>query len=92
MPLKSMKDAWPSRAAYARERHRTRSPVSEFERSALMKERAAPKSERHLTPGGSIEQSVCRQTEAARETRIGFITKRLERQRMHARDGFNHSR
>lgn len=87
-----MKDAWPSREAYARERQRTRSPVSELERTALMKERATPSAELHLTPGGSIEQSVCRKTEAARETRIGFITKRLDRQRTQARDGFNRSR
>lgn len=70
----------------------TKAPVSDKERDWLTKFRATPVLETHLTPTGSIAKEVHRDVEDAREARITFITKRLDRQKTRARDGFNHSR
>lgn len=91
MPKQSLTRAFagPDRAAFERHNHLTRGPVTQAEHSSLIKARATPDLEPHLTPGGTLEHSVNRKAEADREARIGFINKRLSRQKHRARDGFN---
>ena len=73
MPLKSMKDAWPSRDAYRQERGHTKAPVSELERATLAAFRATPVLEAHLTPMGTVAKEVRHDVETQREARITFI-------------------
>lgn len=92
MTLSNQRAARDLRAAFARDRKRTQQPVSRQEMDTRKAERARPAAGLHHTPGGTTEQSVHTALEAARETRIGFITKRLHRQQSQARDGFNRTR
>mmetsp|Transcript_6949 Transcript_6949/g.11137 ORF Transcript_6949/g.11137 Transcript_6949/m.11137 type:complete len:89 (+) Transcript_6949:1-267(+) len=86
------KNASSIRDAFAREHRLTRGPVSDAERAALIAHRAKPKLEAHPSPDGTILQNVNTQVEADREARIGFIDKRLKRQRDMIRDGFARAR
>ena len=80
------------RDAFERDRRLTRGPVSLNERDALMEQRAKPVLDLHPSPDGTISRLVNTRIEADREARIGFIAKRLARQKTRAQEGFVRAR
>jgi len=91
MPETPMKRAWSARSTQKLDQDAAKAPVSRAERDTLQRFRTTPVLETHLTPMGTVIKEVVRDGEAKREARIGFINKRLARQKSRARDGFNRS-
>ncbi len=67
---------------------------SEYEKNKLLEQSETPRLERHLTPGGEVEQEVHRGVSEANRARIEQIEERLRnvRQEKNAARNFNKDR